>query len=37
VIALGNDLAILVGKDGFFQYNTSDADNPVLLSKIEVK
>ena len=37
VIALGNDLAILVGKDGFFQYNTTDADNPVLLSKIEVK
>ena len=37
VIALGQDLAILVGKDGFYQYNTSNPENPVLMSKIEVK
>ncbi|MBK7009479.1 MAG: hypothetical protein IPH36_13060 [Saprospiraceae bacterium] len=37
VIALGDELAILVGADGFYQYQTTNPSAPVLLSKIEVK
>jgi hypothetical protein len=34
VIALGNNLIIVVGDDGYVQYDTSDPSNPKLLSKI---
>ncbi|MBK8698921.1 MAG: hypothetical protein IPN29_05030 [Saprospiraceae bacterium] len=37
VIALGNELALIIGDDGFYQYNTLDPAHPVLLSKIAVQ
>ncbi|MFT6935962.1 MAG: hypothetical protein ACJA1N_000256 [Saprospiraceae bacterium] len=36
VIALPNDILLVIGKDGFYQYDYSDIDNLVQLSKIEV-
>jgi hypothetical protein len=36
VISLPNDLLLVIGSDGFYQYNAADANNLQLLSKIEV-
>jgi hypothetical protein len=36
VIALPNNLLLVIGKDGFYQYDYSDVNNLQQLSKIEV-
>jgi len=36
VISLPNSLILVIGSDGFYQYDVSDADSPVLLSHIPV-
>jgi hypothetical protein len=36
VIAVRKNLLLLIGDDGFYQYDTSDSDNIILLSKIPV-
>ncbi|MBO9637460.1 LVIVD repeat-containing protein [Siphonobacter aquaeclarae] len=37
VIPLSNKLLMLVGRDGFYQYDYSDRNNPQLLSRIPVR
>ncbi|MBK6979612.1 MAG: hypothetical protein IPH28_23050 [Cytophagaceae bacterium] len=37
VIQLDNNLLLMIGDDGFYQYDNSDPKNLKLLSKIEVK
>ncbi len=37
VIPLPNDILLMIGADGFYQYDYSDLNNISLLSKIEVK
>lgn len=37
VIQLPNNLLLMIGKDGFYQYDNSNASQMKLLSKIEVK
>lgn len=37
VIPLSNKLLMLIGKDGFYQYDYSDRNNPKLLSRIPVR
>lgn len=36
VIALANQTTLVIGEDGFYQYDVSNPNNPSLLSKIEV-
>ena len=37
VIPLSNGILLMIGEDGFYQYDYSDVNNITLLSKIEVK
>lgn len=37
VIPLPNGILLMIGSDGFYQYDYSDVNNITLLSKIEVK
>lgn len=37
VIPLPNGILLMIGEDGFYQYDYSDVNNITLLSKIEVK
>ncbi len=35
-VIMNNDRAILITKEGLYQYNITDSNNPILLSKISI-